>query len=180
VAVWSCKVESGFDQEGLMVASTKKSGFARMQRVSAILAKRYSGKSLADIGAEEGVSPQAIHSLIQRALGQIPQQAVADIRILECGRLDELLAAIWPAAKLGDIAAIDRVLAIMKRRAAMMGLDLQPGYFSREDGDGDADRRIQVEIIGNPEPQRVAWLEWERERLLALTEGSTPPGSTLN
>ena len=56
-----------------MSASTKKSGFARMQRVSLILAKRYSGKSLADIGAEENppVSAQNIHALIQRALGLI-------------------------------------------------------------------------------------------------------------
>ena len=30
-----------------------KTSYERMQRVSAILAKRFSGKSLADIGAEE-------------------------------------------------------------------------------------------------------------------------------
>ena len=151
---------------------TGKAEFDRMQRVSMILAKRYSGMGLAQIGAEQvpPVSAQAIHSLIQRALGQIPQQSVAEIRVLECGRLDELLAAVWPAAKLGDIAAIDRVLAIMKRRAAMLGLDLQPGFSFREDGDGDP-QAIRVEIIGNPEIARVRWLEQERERLLGLTEG---------
>ena len=93
---------------------TSKAAFDRMERVSAILALRYSGKSLAEIGAKQvpPVSAQAIHALIQRALGQIPQSATADIRLLECNRLDMLQASIWPAAMLGDIAAIDRVLAI--------------------------------------------------------------------
>ena len=37
-----------------------KTSYERMQRVSAILAKRFSGKSLADIGAEEkpAISPR--------------------------------------------------------------------------------------------------------------------------
>jgi hypothetical protein len=71
------------------------------------------------------------------------------------------------------------VLAIMKRRAAMMGLDKQPGYFSREDGDGDADPVVRVQIIGDPEPQRLAWLEAERRRLLALTGEGSPTTGTL-
>ena len=98
---------------------------------------------------------------------------------MEAMRLDELQNAIWPQALLGDIAAIDRCLAIMKRRAAMLGLDLQPrGFYGREETDGE--QVVRVEIVGNPEIERVRWLEAERERLLALTEGSAPPSTTLN
>ena len=69
---------------------------------------------------------------------------------------------------------IDRCLAIMKRRAALMGLDLQRGvYFGGTDSDADP-QAIRVEIVGNPQIDRVRWLEEERERLLGLipVEGS--------
>jgi hypothetical protein len=158
---------------------TGKAAFERMQRVSAILAKRYAGQGLAEIAAAENCTIQNISQLIQRALTAAPKQSVEQIRLLEAGRLDAMQNAIWPQCLAGDIAAIDRVLAIMKRRAAMMGLDLQPGYFSRDDGDGEP-AQIRVVIEGDPERQRVRWLEDERRRLLALTEGGTPPGSTLN
>lgn len=141
------------------------------------MAKRYSGQSLANIAAAENCTIQNISQLIQRALGHMPQQSVAEIRLLECGRLDELLAAVWPAAKIGDIAAIDRVLAIMKRRAAMLGLDLQPGYFSRDDS--DTDQVVRVEIVGSPEKERVRWLEERSERLRELEAGDAPTTGTL-
>jgi hypothetical protein len=164
-----------------LMASTKKAGLAKMQRVSKILAQRYSGMSLADIGAEEGVTPQAIHALIQRALGQIPQSSTADIRLLECSRLDVMTEKLWPAVLMGDLGAITTVLKIMCRRAAMMGLDLQRGSsYGREDGETDGERVVRVEIIGNPEPQRVKWLEDEVIRLRALSEGSALPSTTLN
>ena len=86
--------------------------------------------------------------------------------------------ALWERCLAGDIGAINTALKIMVRRAAMLGLDLQPG-FGREDGDGDRGV-VRVEIIGNPEIERVRWLEAERERLLALTEGSALPSTTLN
>ena len=154
-----------------------KTSYERMQRVSAILAKRFSGKSLADIGAEEkpAISPQAVQQLIGRALAVIPKQTTAEIRLLEANRLDAMTAVLWPAVLLGDLGAVTTVLKIMCRRAALMGLDLRYGSsYDREDGDSDGERMVRVEIVGNPEIARVRWLESERERLLALTEG-TPP-----
>jgi hypothetical protein len=169
----------------LRTNSTNKAAFERMQRVSAILTKRYSGQSLAQIGAEQNppVTPQAIHSLIQRALGQMPQQSVAEIRVLEAGRLDELQNAVWPQAKAGDIQAINCVLSLMQRRARLLGLDLRPAIY----GSGDSDavdavdpRTIKVEIINDPERERVKWLEDERERLLALVGETALEPRTVN
>jgi hypothetical protein len=160
---------------------TSKAEFERMERVSAILALRYSGKSLADIGAEQvpPVSAQAIHALIGRALGHMPQQTTAEIRLLEANRLDVMTAVLWPAVLLGDLGAITTVLKIMCRRAAMMGLDLQRGFsFGREDGEEIDPSTIKVEIVGNPEIARVRWLEEERERLLALTQSMAPRDDT--
>jgi hypothetical protein len=155
-----------------------KTSYERMQRVSAILAKRFSGKSLADIGAEEkpAISPQAVQQLIGRALAVIPKQSTDQIRLLEAGRLDAMQNALWEQCLAGDIGAINTALRIMVRRAAMLGLDLQPG-FGREDGDGDPGV-VRVEIIGNPEPQRVKWLESEVRRLRELEAGIAPTEPT--
>jgi hypothetical protein len=45
------------------------------------------------------------------------------LRTLELERLDALHAAAWGKASQGHLASIDRVLSIMKRRSALLGLD---------------------------------------------------------
>jgi hypothetical protein len=45
------------------------------------------------------------------------------LRTLELERLDALHVAVWDQAIQGDLASTDRVLSIMKRRSALLGLD---------------------------------------------------------
>ena len=59
----------------------------------------------------------------------------------------------------------------------MLGLDLQPGYFSRDDS--DTDQVVRVEIVGSPEKERVRWLEERSERLRELEAGDAPTTGTL-
>lgn len=51
------------------------------------------------------------------------KETAAEMVDIELGRFDELLTAVWPAAKSGDLNAVDRALAISKERRKMMGLD---------------------------------------------------------
>jgi hypothetical protein len=52
-------------------------------------------------------------------------ELVEDVRQLELTRLDRMQLALWSAATHGDVAAIDRVLAIMARRAKYLpGLEV--------------------------------------------------------
>jgi hypothetical protein len=104
-------------------------------------------------------------------------EPLEQVRRLELLRLGRLFAAVWGGAMAGDIAAVDRALAISARRSRLLGLDKQPGYYGREDGETNP-QLVRVEIIGNPEPQRLRWLEAERERLLALTGDTPAPTST--
>jgi hypothetical protein len=53
----------------------------------------------------------------------INEQQAEDVRAIELERLDAILASIWARVKRGDLAAIDRVLKVMRRRADLMGLD---------------------------------------------------------
>lgn len=71
----------------------------------------------------------AAHAAVQRALGRTggrredskPEQ-VADT---ELARLDAMLQGLWPRARKGDVAAIDRVLRIEERRAEIIAGDDQ-------------------------------------------------------
>jgi hypothetical protein len=165
--------------------STNRTAFERTQRVSEILTKRLTGMSLAQIGAEQNppVSAPAIHARIRRALDQIPKQAVDEIRLIEAHRLDQLLNAVWANAMKGDLAAVVAVLKITARRARLLGLDLQPGGVLRfgDHGMEELDPPgLKVEIINNPETERMRWLEEERERLLEGRKVDDEPSGRMN
>ena len=149
-------------------------------RLSAILNKRLTGMSLKRIADEEDppCSLQNIAKIIARAVSQLPAEPLEQVRSFELARLDEMLFGLYPMAKLGDFAAVDRVIQIMARRSRLLGLDRQLGYYGREDG--ETDQVIRLTIEGDPERQRVAWMEDEIRRLRALTEGNAPPSTTLN
>ena len=165
---------------------TGKRRVERMKRVSQMLSMRLQGASLAQIGEAQTppISFQAVSKAIKTALRDVMIEPLEQIRQLDLARLDELFAAIYEPALNGDIACIDRCLAIMHRRARLMGLDLQPGGLLRFGDRGavevDEEGRpvMRIEIMGNPEVERVKWLQEERERLLALT-GGVPSDRTV-
>ena len=152
---------------------TGKAAFERQQRVSAILTKRIGGESLRAIGEAEGVTPQAIHQMIKRVLASRVTETVEQARSLELMRCDQLLKAVWQRALDGDIACVDRCLQIMRRRSALLGLDLQPSGVMRfndqapvEEFDENGRRIVKIEIVNDPEIARREWLF--QKRIVAL------------
>ena len=86
-------------------------------------------------------------------------------------RLDELLAGIYEQALGGDIACIDRCLAIGMRRSRLMGLDIHPGGGLRFGTNGPEEvdaKTVRIEIVNDPEWERVRWLEAERNACLPV------------
>jgi len=90
---------------------------------------RLQGYGLREIGEAQvpPVSRQAIYKTIERALARIVLGPHDEIRQLEFLRLDEMLVGVYERAISGDVAAIDRVLAMSLRRARLVGLDMVPG-----------------------------------------------------
>jgi hypothetical protein len=60
---------------------------------------------------------------VRTALAQNIKEPADDVRALELERLDALLRGVWVPATQGNVQALDRVLKIMDRRAALLGLD---------------------------------------------------------
>lgn len=86
---------------------------------------RLAGMTYRDIAKELGRTELTCRKLVKSALAKATAESVDEYRQIEAERLDVLLVAIWKQAVVEkDLAAIDRVLKIMERRAKLFGLDL--------------------------------------------------------
>lgn len=125
---------------------------------------RLQGFTLQAIGDSQDppIRAQTVYTAIKQALDAQLEEPIESVRKIELLRLDDLLTAVYERAINGDIAALDRVLAIQVRRARLAGLDLQAGGGLRlGGGDGplveetaDGVHTIRVEVIGSPEATR--------------------------
>jgi len=96
------------------------------EREKEALRLRLAGKTYAEIGEALGVTEQGAHKIIMRVLKRLNEKIVEDgmaVRRIEVERLDALLRVVWPKAQDGDLAAVDRILRISKRRSELLGLD---------------------------------------------------------
>lgn len=85
---------------------------------------------------------QSVIEGIQRALGALLPSSLDEIERLELERLDAMQRALWPSAMKGQWLAVDRCLAIMERRAQLLGLDGEREKPEAKDGiDQLAERR---------------------------------------
>lgn len=85
---------------------------------------RLAGLTYAQIGQQLGYSSRAAaYTAVKEAMasqGGLDQARREDELETELARLDALLIALWPKARQGDVAAIDRILKIGERRAALL------------------------------------------------------------
>ncbi len=87
---------------------------------------RIAGKSYPQIGVEIGVSTTAAYNMVKRVLDKMIKRTsenAEQVVKIEIERINRLIAAIWGKAIGGDMAAIDRVVKLMERKAKLLGLD---------------------------------------------------------
>jgi hypothetical protein len=147
---------------GPVTKETSAAKFKRWERLQAIMALRLTGKSLYAIGQAQTprISAPRVYQIITETMAEFASETVEEVRQMELLRLDELTEGLYAAAKGGDVAAVDRVLSIMQRRSRIMGVDVQPLTSVRvNEGDRSDVGIVRVEIINNPEIERLRWLE---------------------
>jgi hypothetical protein len=86
------------------------------------------GATFRQIGDRMGFTEQRAHALVTQELARLNAQraeSAAAVTRLEVERLDALLLAVWSKALHGDLPALDRVLAILARRAKLLGIDAE-------------------------------------------------------
>lgn len=95
-------------------------------REAQCISLRKEGLSYRLISQQVGITEQGVMKAIRRVMTRVAAQTgadVEDIKSIELERLDDMHAAIFPDAKSGNLKAVDRVLKIMERRSAYLGLD---------------------------------------------------------
>jgi hypothetical protein len=118
------------------------------------------GASYRDIGRRFAVSHVTIARDVQRILEALQRTAIHDIELyrqLELVRLDQLLQGVWPAAVVGNLAAVSLALRIAERRARLLGLDAP----------AKLDIEARVRAIATQEGLDADQVMREVERLLA-------------
>ena len=93
-------------------------------RQAEALEYRKLGYTYAQIAESLGMGcPQTAWNAVESALKATLQEAADEVRKLELERLDAMFVAAYGNAIKGDLMAQSAVLNIMKRRAALQGLD---------------------------------------------------------
>jgi hypothetical protein len=127
-------------------------------REASALELRLTGETFATIGRELGVTESSARKAYERSLERlnpIPQREEA--RALEAARLDRLQVVHWQKALSGDVGATSTVLAIMGRRARLLGLD------APTDATLDAVVRVVHELRRLPDGDLLQLLGYENE-----------------
>jgi hypothetical protein len=112
---------------------------AAAERRTRALQLRVEGRTYAAIGKELGCSEQRAHRNITKELARLNArraEAAGEVTRLELERLDALWAGLWAKAKGGDDQGVAAALAVMARRAGLLGLD-KPAKFAATDPSGD-------------------------------------------
>ena len=121
------------------------------QRQQKAIDLRLAGATFEKIGDALGVSRQAAHKMVGRAVSQMAEDnadAIERVRAIEVARLDRLLLGVWQPARSGDLRAVDRALKIMERRARLLGLDRPQGLEISTSGEVVFEVTIPAPRIG--------------------------------
>jgi len=123
---------------------------AALERERQALTFRKGGATFEAIAAQLGYANHSgAYKAVRRAMRRTLQEPADELRALELARLDDLLRGVWVEACRGNVAKLDRVLKIMARRAALLGLDGPKAYQDATDPRREAES-IAAEI-GKPE-----------------------------
>ena len=140
-----------FDRVVATVPVNTKRGFVRCEadarRDAEALRLRSNGLTYDAIGQKMACHKATALRRCERALIEIPREEAENYRKLEDLRLDEMSMVLWPLVESGSLQAIDRLLAISKRRAKLWGLDAptstrRSNSFRRPTA-SDLDRRVE-------------------------------------
>lgn len=101
---------------------------------------------------------------VQAGLTHTLREPAEDLRQIELERLDEMHEGLWAKAIAGDLKAVDGVLAVMRRRSRLLGLD-QP---RRQVVAADVEGLVAASAREAGLDAGVVWSE--AERLLAKLE----------
>lgn len=144
--------------------------YLAIQNTIDAVALKVKGLSNVEIASRLGVTPSTVGNYLRTALKRVAAEDVETLRGLEAQRLDELWATAWDKAQDGDLRAMDRLLAISKRRSELLGLDKK---FDKDIDEDSGPKAIVIEAYARPTEDGVVSPSGEG---VAVEEESGGPG----
>lgn len=135
----------------------------RRRKVAAILLSGVTDQ--VQIAKQLGVSQPTIHRDVKAIEERWREQAAADIATAkgqDLQRIERLIAALWGDAIAGKWLAVDRITALLSRKAAMLGYDAP----KRVEGKFDIETRRAAERVAAELGLSVDEVLDEAERIL--------------
>jgi hypothetical protein len=152
-----------------------------------IFKMRQAGVPIAEISRRFGMTNGAVHGSIRRQLGKLSQEALLaypEVLQMELERLDALQSAIWPltqhrkvkmddgteVAMEPDIKAVSTVLAIIDRRARLLGMEQSNLNVNMQNIGSGGEQNLRAVLAGAPGVKETAKFdpETEAKKLLAV------------
>lgn len=97
-----------------------------LERQAKVVELVRAGYSQRQVAARLSISQAQVRrdvAAIRKEITQFAAQTLEAFRAMEIDRLEQMQQSIFPRAVDGDLKAIDAMLRIMQRRAALLGLD---------------------------------------------------------
>jgi len=115
---------------------------ARIREKNA-LQLRIQGLNNEDIAKELGIARTSVGRTIKNALAVLAKETAElgeEYRELQLQRVDQLIEALWEKAAGGHLPTVDRINTLMRRQAALAGVDapVQIGVTANVNRDADA------------------------------------------
>ncbi len=153
----------------------------RSKAIEAVNLRR-SGLTYREISEQTGywTDESGARHAVNRLLARHETEGVAELRAVECERLDALQRAVWAAAMTGDVDAVKAVLQVIDRRCRLLGLNA-PQRVSVGPDDGVsatefATRAAELITSLRPDVLRSALAEMpDGAAVLAAAERTPPP-----
>jgi DNA-binding CsgD family transcriptional regulator len=98
----------------------------RAQRRQLAVKLRLEGLTYDQIGERLGITSAPAYRLVEREIRKLAATSTGEVerlRILDTARLDAAITGIWPGVQKGDPQAVYALVAILARRAKLLGLD---------------------------------------------------------
>lgn len=159
----------------------------KVEQTLLIFEMRKTGFSHAVIAQAIGCSQAQVSQIIKEHTEErrkLLDQAVDDLREMECARLDDATRALWPDVLAGNARSIEVLLKVMERRAKLRGLDAPEKLVTMDltDGLNQMSSHELVEAakrLGLPTPQEdqvvLLPLPGEHKSVQGIIEGEFEP-----
>lgn len=147
----------------------------KAQRREKAIQLRLAGATFDQIAEQCGFTDRSsAYAAVRRGVQRIGREQAEELFDVDNARLDRLLMAVWPKAMQGDLAAVDRVLAIMQRRARMLGYDGVGITMQTQVTTDDGKQQITLaEVFGSNSPEI-------QQRLARMLHDELPAGDNTH